>query len=74
MSNNRPSCPALTQGIIASCRFCSLQPGGPSNLYIRMRDAWLKSGSPTDINLDNIEQISYAELHEAIKELEDDGG
>ena len=33
-------CPALHYGKIAACRFCSLQPGGPSALCLKMEKAW----------------------------------
>ena len=40
MRMDKTICPALHYGKIAACRFCSLQPGGPSALCLQMEKAW----------------------------------
>lgn len=38
--SDKPTCPAITQGRVAACRGCIFRAGGPSDLCIRLADAY----------------------------------
>lgn len=77
MKSNEPCCPALKYGRLAGCRFCSLQPGGPSRLCLDMQKvhegaAWLLNQTNGIIGFLSIIGVANEIIDEARTEFIDE--
>lgn len=77
LKSNEPCCLALKYGRLAGCRFCSLQPGGPSRLCLDMQKVyegvtWLLDQDDTVIGFLKIVGVANEIIDEARTEFIDE--